>query len=351
MSALVRTLDDPGPLSACGGKALNLGRMRKAGLPVPPGVVVTTEGYRRLVEGAGLAPTLDAAWAALAADPDSAERRSAELRAAFEAAALPPELVEAVVRACAGWFAANTPLAVRSSATAEDLADASFAGQQDSYLNVVGREAVLAAVLRCHASLWTARAMTYRLRQGLGPAEVALAVVIQELVPARVAGVLFTVHPLSGDPAQVVLNASWGLGEALVGGRVSPDAVVARKSDGVVLRVDLGAKDVMTASTGPGGGTSDVPVDDQRRGARALTDVEVAALVAAGRQLEVLFGGPQDVEWALDGDRVVLLQSRAVTTAVPGDDAWPPRAAARSGPSTSGPSRTSASACPSRPRR
>jgi pyruvate,water dikinase len=322
---IVRPLADAeATLEHVGGKGLNLGIMLRAGYPVPGGFVITTAAYRDFVEANALAPRIQGAWEeARIGGPDGIERASANLRAAFEAGTIPIRVASPIAAAVTGLRSAA--VAVRSSATAEDLPDASFAGQQETFLNVRGQEAVLRAVRRCWGSLWTARAMSYRARQGIAPGDVALAVVVQEMAAASAAGVMFTVHPVTGAADQVVLNATWGLGEALVSGRVNPDTIVAGKRTGRVLRVELGEKSVMTAATGDG--TADVPVDPSLRGRRALGDFEVAELVRLGRDLERLFGAPQDVEWAIVEGRPVLLQSRAVTTAaatVPGDDAWPP---------------------------
>lgn len=319
---IVRPLADPAAtLGEVGGKGLNLGILLRAGHPVPDGFVITTAAYGAFVEANGLGPLVDRAWdEAREGGPDGCERASSTLRAAFEAGAIPGPLVDALRSAMP-----DGPVAVRSSATAEDLPEASFAGQQDTFLDVRGRDAILHAVRRCWASLWTARAISYRARQGIAPRDVALAVVVQEMAPASVAGVMFTVHPLTGAPDQVVINASWGLGEAIVSGRVNPDTIVAEKSSGRVVRVELGDKAVKTVPAGSG--TEDVAVDPSLRGQRALGDAAVADLVRLGREVEALFGRPQDVEWALVDGRPVLLQSRAVTTAaalVPGDDAWPP---------------------------
>ncbi len=309
-------------LATGGGKAVNLGAMLRAGLPVPDGAVVTTEAYRSFVAANGLAGAIDAAWVH-AADPTAVEAASAQLRIAFEAGVVPPAIADALR---AAWAQLGPQaVAVRSSATAEDLPDASFAGQQDTYLNVRGADAVADAVRRCWGSLWTARAMAYRARQGIRPEDVALAVVVQRMAPATAAGVMFTVHPVTGRADRAVINATWGLGEALVSGRVNPDTLVVEKASGAVLRVELGDKAVMTAETATG--TAEAEVSAERRAQRALTDAQAAALARHGVALEALFGGPQDVEWAVVEGGVVLLQSRAITTmapAIPGDDAWPP---------------------------
>lgn len=295
---MILPLDDPrATLASVGGKALNLGVMLRAGLPVPNGFVLTTEAYRAFVEANALGTD----------------------RAAFEVAPVPTRLVDEIVAVYGGGA-----VAVRSSATAEDLPDASFAGQQDTYLNVRGEGAVIAAVRRCWGSLFTERAVAYRARQGIQPNEVALAVVVQEMAPATAAGVLFTVHPVTGRADRMVINATWGLGEALVSGRVNPDSITVEKATGRVLAEERGDKATMTAATAEG--TAEVDVDAARRGQRALRDEEIVELARLGRELERIFGAPQDVEWAIVDGKPVLLQSRAITTVrtVPGDDAWPP---------------------------
>ena len=324
---LIRALDAPAlSLADAGGKGANLGALVRAGLPVPPGFVVLTAAYRAFVAANDLAPQIEAQWARLApADAAGYEQAAATLRAAFEAAPLPPDLAAAILAAYAG-LGNDAAVAVRSSATAEDLPDASFAGQQDTYLNIAGADSLLVAVKRCWGSLWTARAMAYRARQGIAPAQVSLAVVVQAMAPATAAGVLFTVNPLTGAADEMVINATWGLGEALVSGRVNPDEIVADKATGRIKQSVIGDKAVMTAPDAQG--VAEVAVTAAQRSQLALTPAQVAALVRLGRDLEALFGKPQDVEWAVAGDQVVLLQSRPVTTIAapagpPGDDAWP----------------------------
>ncbi|HAJ37267.1 MAG TPA: pyruvate, phosphate dikinase, partial [Chloroflexi bacterium] len=313
-------------LATAGGKGVNLGVMLRAGLPTPRGFVLTTHGYRAFVADGNLMELIEQQWRGLeASDPAGFERASAAIRALFVAGNMPSSLTESILAAYAA-LGNHCAVAVRSSATAEDLPNASFAGQQDTYLNVVGGEALLAAVKRCWGSLWTARAMAYRHRQHIAPTQVSLAVVVQEMAPAAASGVMFTVNPLTGVGDEVVINATWGLGEALVSGRVNPDTIIADKQTGRIKQVELGDKAVMTTATATG--TEEVTVDELQRGRQAISSGQVAELVRLGRELETLFGGAQDVEWAVAGDAVVLLQSRPVTRVAapagpPGDDAWP----------------------------
>ncbi len=331
-------------LAAAGGKAVNLSAMLRAGFPVPDGFVVLTAAYRRFAADNALDTVIAEQWQRCdLRRPDTFADAAQVLHQAFAGGSLAGDLADAIGSHYAA-LGATVAVAVRSSATAEDLPDASFAGQQDTYLNIRGRENVLIAVQRCWGSLWTARAMAYRLRQGIAPQEVSLAVVVQAMAPARAAGVLFTVNPVTGNPAEMVINATWGLGEALVAGHVTPDTILVDKESAAVTQVILGDKHVMTAADeGAGTGTVETPVADEQRARQAVDAAEIAALVRLGREVEQHFGGPQDVEWAVAAGRVVLLQARPVTTALtaptasaaaeggvqpepqpPGDDAWPP---------------------------
>jgi pyruvate,water dikinase len=330
-AGLVRDLRavDAGMLPLVGGKAANLGELLLAGLPVPDGFCLTTEAYRK-VTGApsnvlpGLAfvhaalkpaPGSNAPASAGPVDPGALADLAAGARSAILAAPMPPDIAAAVEQAY-GALGPDVPVAVRSSATAEDLPFASFAGQQDTYLNVVGARAVLDAVRKCWASLWTDRATSYRAGLDIDPADVALAVVVQRMVDADTAGVLFTANPVTGRRGHAVIDASPGLGEAVVSGAVNPDHYVVDSLTGRVLERKPGDKTVAVRAVAGGGtetvdisGTSDYP---------SLTDSQAGALAALGRQAEQYFGAPQDIEWAIDGEGTVwLTQSRPITTLYP----------------------------------
>lgn len=292
---------DPATLGRVGGKAANLGALVRAGLPVPGGVCVTTAAYRAAV-GAALDPVL--------ADAGSTDTGVLAEKARDVVLAVPvPDGVAAAVRgACP-----EGPVAVRSSATAEDLPDASFAGQQDTYLNVVGADAVVEAVRRCWASLWTDRAVAYRAARGIDHAAVTLAVVVQRMVDARWAGVLFTADPVSGRRGQAVIDAAPGLGESVVSGSVDPEHVVVAP-DGTIAERRAGAGGTVVRAR-PGGGTEAMT---HTAGGATLPDADVHGLVRLGRRVEELFGAPQDVEWAIDGDGTRwLTQARPITTLYP----------------------------------
>lgn len=304
-----------------GGKAANLGELLAAGLPVPDGFCLTTAAYRQGTagnEGGGagelaevhqtLKTTNDADLSALAA-------LAGRARDVIRAAPVPPDIAAAITAAYEA-LGNDVPVAVRSSATAEDLPSASFAGQQDTYLNVVGAAAVVEAVRDCWASLWTDRAVSYRATRGIDPAAVALAVVVQRMVDATAAGVLFTANPLTGRRREAVIDASPGLGEAVVSGAVNPDHFVVDPVAGRVLERRLGDKRIAIRPLS-GGGTRTVAVSNG--GATAcLTDRQAAELAALGLRVEQHFGAPQDIEWAIDGGgRLWLTQSRPITTLFP----------------------------------
>lgn len=313
-------------LATAGGKGANLRRLLAGGFPVPPGFVLTTAAYSSFVEANGLLALI--ARESAGTDPlevASFETASRTIRAAFAQGNLPLAVLEPLLDAYRALPV--EAVAVRSSATAEDLPEASFAGQQESYLNVRGEAALQAAVIACWSSLWTARAMAYRTRQQISAQKVSLAVVVQAFVPAEVAGVLFTVNPITSMKDEMLINASWGLGEALVSGRVNPDTLVVDKESGRVRTRALGEKALMTVADARG--TTEVEVAGERQQVAALGDGEAAELARLGCAIEETFGAPQDIEWALAGGKFAILQSRPVTAfgpspGVPGDDEWPP---------------------------
>lgn len=308
-----------GDLARAGGKGASLGQRLQEGFPLPDGFVVTSAAYRAFVAERGLGAALERELAAPdvgRADPAACERVSAAIREAFEGAAMPSAL-EAEL--CAAWRAlGGGPVAVRSSATAEDLPDASFAGQQETVLGVREEAAVVAAVRRCWSSLWTSRAIAYRVRHGFAHEEVSLAVVVQRMVEPEAAGVLFTVDPVGGRD-EMVINASWGLGEAVVSGWVTPDLWRLSRADGRVLAHTVGSKDRRVVSA-PGGGTVTEEVPAELRARLCLSEGALRELFVLGRKVEDAEGTPQDLEFAWAGGKVVLLQSRPVTTR-----ALPPR--------------------------
>jgi phosphohistidine swiveling domain-containing protein len=305
-------------LAAVGGKAANLGRLHRADLPVPPGFCVTTAAYR-LAAGAVLGPILDDLAGGPAPDQAAVAALAERARAALVAAPMPAAVAAAVTEAYQA-MGDEEPVAVRSSATAEDLPFASFAGQQDTYLNVVGVDAVLAAVHRCWASLWNDRAVSYRATNGIDHREVRLAVIVQLMVDAAVAGVMFTANPVTGKRGETVIDASPGLGEAVVSGAVNPDHFVVDTTTGEVVERRLGDKRLVITATA-GGGTTRATRDEGDQ-EYCLTDEQIRALVALGQRVTAQYGTPQDTEWAIDGaGRLWLTQARPITTLFPIPDA------------------------------
>ncbi len=290
--------DTQATLATVGGKGASLARLVSAGLPVPDGFHVTTEAYQQFVDENDLQPRILAALeSADPAQPATLEATSRAIRELFAQAQIPADIAGAVAQAYAGLHGADPHVAVRSSATAEDLPEASFAGQQDTYLNVKGADGVLEAVKRCWASLWTARAIGYRVRQNIDQETVRLAVVVQLLVPAEAAGILFTANPITGARDQAVISAAWGLGEAVVGGLVTPDSLTVSKATGEVLARETADKQVMT--TRVNGGTEEHPAPEELRNAPVLSDEQAAELTRLGVQIEQLYERPMDIEWTL----------------------------------------------------
>ena len=308
---------DAGMLAQVGGKAANLGELTRAGLSVPPGFCLTTEAYARATSREGLEAILEQLTSTPATALAQLQSSAQTARSKLLAIAMPDEIVEAVTRAYHDLASGvPIPVAVRSSATAEDLPFASFAGQQDTYLNIVGVEAVLAAVRCCWASLWTDRAVSYRASNAIDHRTVRLAVIIQEMVEAEVAGVLFTANPLTGRRHQAVIDANPGLGEAVVSGAVNPDHFVVEVSSGEIVERHLGDKRVVIRAT-PGGGTQRVEVAE-RNDEACISDEQVRALAHLGARVEAHYGWPQDTEWAIDSSgHLWLTQARPITTLFP----------------------------------
>jgi len=307
-----------------GGKGANLGEMATRGLPVPPGFCLTASAYREFIQAAGLDETIRNILAETQLDdPADVKAKSARIRGLITEQSVPTTIAREILdgyhrlgQELGSVDVAQVPVAVRSSATAEDLPTASFAGQQDTYLNVRGEAELLDRVKHCWASLWTARAVTYRTKQGFDHHRVYLAAVVQAMIQSEVSGILFTANPVTGDRDEVVINASWGLGEAIVSGLVTPDAITVRKSDGHIVSRQVAAKE-RTIEYAEDGGTVELVTPAERREISALSDDQVAELVALGQQIESHYGVPQDIEWAYAGGRFYILQTRAITTLAP----------------------------------
>lgn len=330
----VNSLADMGAadIAMAGGKAVGLGGLLQAGLPVPPGFVLNTAAYSHFVEANHLEARIQelATLSPQAAPQDYADA-SERIRTLVTGGTMPADIA-AELGAAYGRLSdarlddgGETAVAVRSSATAEDLAAASFAGQQETYLNVRGAEALSAAVIECWASLWTARAMAYRAREGIGPDSVRLAVVIQRMVEAEAAGVMFTANPANGRRDQIAISAAWGLGESVVSGSVTTDDLVVDAGTGTVVSRHTADKAVMTVYAEHG--TREQPVAAARRRAPVLDDRAATELARHGTRSADHFGAPQDIEWARAGGEFFILQSRPITAlpepAADTPDTWP----------------------------
>ncbi|MFC4248316.1 PEP/pyruvate-binding domain-containing protein [Natribaculum luteum] len=306
-----------------GGKNASLGELMDAGesVQVPPGFAVTTDFYEAFLEEEDLTDFITDRLADVDYSDDNAvAAASDDIRDHIENAQF-PSFLEAALEDAWEQLQADDPsddlqVAVRSSATAEDLPDASFAGQQDTYLNVRDFEEVKERTKMCMASLFTARAITYREEHGFDHDEVLISVGIQKMVEARTSGVMFTVNPANGDRSKVRIESNWGLGEAVVSGTVTPDSFLVDKPVYKIVDRDIKEKNIMTAPTDAG--TEEIPVDDDRRDVPSLTADEIVELTDIAKMVERHYSAPQDIEWAIeengDDKRFYVLQSRPETT-------------------------------------
>ena len=306
-------------VAAAGGKGASLGELMRAGIRVPDGFVVTTAAFRSVVAALDLGARVEALDPA---DAAAVAVACGEMRSIVESAPLPSEVADAVMagyhRLATECGAEDLPVAVRSSATSEDSAEDSFAGLQDTYLWVRGADAVLRDVRRCWASLYGVESVTYRRRRGIPETDLAMAVVVQEMVGARSSGVMFTRSPLTGDRSVVAIDASWGLGSAVVSGDVTPDSFVASKITGEITRRTVSTKSRWHQPDPHGTGVVESEVPENLRDVPSISDGEIAELITIARAVERHYGCPQDIEWAVSrtapaGESIVLLQSRPET--------------------------------------
>ncbi|BES81346.1 phosphoenolpyruvate synthase [Pyrodictium abyssi] len=306
-----------------GGKGANLGELVTAGVPVPPGFVVTTEAYWRFMKETGLWEKISDLLKNLDVnDTKALEETSRKIREIILSAEVPDEIASAIKNSyieLAKRVGVDEPLvAVRSSASAEDLPEASFAGQQDTYLNVKGADAVVEKVKACWASLFTARAIFYRTQQGIDHSKVGMAVVVQKMVNSRSAGVMFTIHPATGDPNVIVIESSWGLGEAVVGGKVTPDEFIIDKKTLEIVEKKINPKNIMITYDPERGENVEIKLPKDKALAPSLSDEEAKILAKYGLQIEKHYGSPMDIEWAIDKDidppnNIFIVQARHET--------------------------------------
>ena len=312
--------------SSLGGKGAALAAMTRAGAPVPPGFVVTTDAFEALLDHGGLRRSVDAAFSGLAADPGAVAARGAEIRRSVGEAPVPPSIASAVTAAyeefCRAVGCPNVAVAVRSSAEVEDLPEASCAGQHDTFLWIRGADAVLDAVRRCWASLWTDRAILYRAAHRLPERGLRMAVGVQRMVDARTSGAAVTVNPADGDPSKIVVEAIWGLGHLMVSGEVTPDAYLVDKVLNTTVRTTVSPKHQELVPAPDGHGLVRRAVEEGRRRVPCLVPREVVDIAGLAKTAERYYGCPQDIEWAVDrhrgtstgtGATAVLLQTRPET--------------------------------------
>ncbi|WP_432015586.1 rifamycin-inactivating phosphotransferase [Streptomyces cucumeris] len=307
---------DEAQLAVVGGKGAHLGGLSRIdGIRVPAGFCVTTDAFRRVMAEAApsIGDRLDQLSRVNPEDREVIRTLSAQIRRTIEGISIPGDLAAAITGALAR-AGAQSAYAVRSSATAEDLPTASFAGQQDTYLNVVGEEAIRWHISRCWASLFTERAVTYRRRNGIDHRTVQMAVVVQQMVFPHASGILFTADPVTGNRKVATVDAGFGLGEALVSGLVNPDVFTVRQGEVVAKAIAAKQRAIQALPTG---GTQEVAIDSRRQEQPTLTDAQVVQLVELGRRIEAHFGRPQDIEWCLADDGFQIVQSRPITTLFP----------------------------------
>jgi pyruvate, water dikinase len=306
-----------------GGKSASLGELISAEIPVPPGFAISTSAFRAFIESAGLEGRIAAAMARVSSgDVDAINAASHSISEAMRFAHVPEAIREEIAAGYSELAStagdSQPPVAVRSSALGEDSQDATFAGQQETYLWVRGVDEVCDAVRDCWVSLYSPPAISYRARLGEAAGEPAMGVTVQLMVDAGVSGVMFTCNPVSGDPSMVAINASWGLGLAVVGGEVTPDDYLVSKITREVVRQTVNRKHVEYEPDADGHGTISVPVAEGRQELACLDEDALAALVDVGRRVERYFGSHQDIEWAIARggelpDSLFVVQSRPVT--------------------------------------
>jgi pyruvate,water dikinase len=299
-------------VSVAGGKGAKLGEMLRSGLPVPPGFVVTADAFRSFLQYGQSLDTIVHRTGDLDVHDHAALEQTAEmLRQVIYSSQLPAALVSRLQGAYQR-LGMNVPVAVRSSAVSEDGNAASFAGQQETYLNVRGIEAVIQCVQDCWASFFSPRALFYRAEKG-SLEDVEIAVVVQQMVNAEKSGVMFTVDPVQRRQDRMLIEAGFGLGEAVVSGMITPDQYLIDKADGSLVDENIAMQRIALVY-GANGGTQKIELSEEEGSQRVLSDADLRQLVEMGLHLEAHFGNPQDVEWSIEGGQVYLLQTRPITT-------------------------------------
>jgi pyruvate,water dikinase len=300
-----------------GGKGANLARLTQLGIPVPPGFCISMLGYQHFIVDTGLARALDRLLTGLdTSDLQQLSAKATDFQQLFLTTNLPSSIAEESIAAYQvlgiRTGVAEPQVAVRSSGTAEDMASASFAGQHDSYMNVRGKDNLADHLKRCWASLWNSHAIYYRHTNHIDHQQVSMAVVVQQMVHAASAGVMFTANPVTGDKSEIIINATWGLGESVVSGMVEPDTIILDKRSTAIKTQTIGLKESMIQPV-QGFGTEVLEVPSYLRQQAVLNTEEVSELVRLALKIEEWYGAPQDIEWASDANGFFILQSRPVT--------------------------------------
>lgn len=307
---------DKGDIPLVGGKGANLGEMTKAKIPVPPGFIVTAGAYFRFLHDSGLRSRISELLKSL--DPHDSRKLqevSSTIKALLKDATMPPDIAQEIGQSYKKL--GGVLVAVRSSATAEDLPEASFAGQQQTFLNVQGEDKVVAAVQGCWASLFESRAIFYRHEHGFDHLKVGIAVPVQEMVQSEASGVMFTVDPVTNDRAKIIIEAVFGLGEAIVSGEVTPDLYVIDKKKLKIVDKKIEKQEWQLTKNPVSWATETnvwVPIHDANQNQQKLADKDIIALATLGKHLEKVYNFPQDIEWAISRDKLFIVQTRPVTT-------------------------------------
>jgi pyruvate,water dikinase len=305
-------------VAIAGGKGANLGELTQAGIPVPPGFVITAQTYKQFINETEIFDEIMEILDALDVNNNQELQQAArKIKSIINETEVPDDIKTIIKEAynalCHRIGKENAFVAIRSSATAEDLPEASFAGQQDTYLNVKGEEELIKYVRKCWASLFGARAIFYREENNFDHSIVYIAVVVQEMVNAEKAGVMFTVHPSTGDE-KILIEAAWGLGEAVVSGTVTPDTIWVNKETEEIIDYQISEKSIMYRKNPNTGKTEKIPVPENLRNKQVLDNDEIAGLSKLGKTIQDHYNFPQDTEWAMEEDQIFMLQSRPITT-------------------------------------
>jgi len=303
-------------IGLAGGKGANLGEMAGAAMPVPPGFVITSQAYQHFLEENKLRRELARLLTKIQTDNQKQlELQSSRIREIIMKSRVPGVIRNSILdgyKKLSEQGSSPMFVAVRSSATAEDLSNASFAGQQDTYLNVCAEDLV-SCVQKCWSSLFTSRAIFYREKQGFDHNRLSMAVIVQKMINADKAGVMFTVNPVTCEKGQIIIEAVWGLGEGVVSGTITPDHYVMDKNTGKTVTAAVASKQIMFARDETTGKTIETKVPQEKVDAQILTEEEIRILMEVGKKVEQHYGLPQDIEWAIERENVYLLQSRPVT--------------------------------------